>query len=72
VALKAAIASNDFDRATLTIPIRLALKTTGSAPQLEITDPGVGMTRKVMTDYLISIASDYWASQFHTNFPGTS
>lgn len=70
VMLKAAIASTDFDRAALSIPIRLALRTTGSAPLLEVTDSGVGMTRKVMTDYLISIASDYWTSQFHTDFPG--
>ncbi len=70
VILKAAIAATDFDRATLSIPIRLALRTTSSTPLFEITDAGVGMTRKVMTDYLISIASDYWASQFHSDFPG--
>lgn len=70
VMLKSAIASTDFDRAVLSIPIRLALRTKGSAPLLEVTDSGVGMTRKVMTDYLISIASDYWTSQFHTDFPG--
>ena len=27
------------------------------------------MSQKVMTDYLISIASDYWTSQFHIDFP---
>jgi hypothetical protein len=69
VMLKAAVASTDFDRATLSIPIRLALKTQSSPPRLEIIDPGIGMTAKVMTDYLISIASDYWISQFHTDFP---
>lgn len=69
VMLKATIASSPFDMAALSIPIRLALKTTGPSPQLEITDPGVGMTRKVMTDYLISIASDYWTSEFNTDFP---
>ena len=69
VMLKAATASTDFDRAALSIPIRLAFRTTGFAPLLEVTDSGVGMTRKVMTDYLISIASDYWTSQFHTDFP---
>jgi hypothetical protein len=70
VMLKAAIASTDFDKAALSIPIRVALKTMGSTPLLEVTDSGVGMTRKVMTDYLISIASDYWTSQFHIDFPG--
>jgi hypothetical protein len=70
VMLKAAIAATDFDRAMLAIPIRLALRTTNATPLLEITDSGVGMSQKVMTDYLISIASDYWASQFHSDFPG--
>lgn len=69
VMLKAAVASTDFDKAALSIPIRLALKTKSVPPRLEITDPGIGMTTKVMTDYLISIASDYWTSQFHTDFP---
>lgn len=69
VMLKTAIASSTFDRAALSIPIRVALRTTLSVPTLEVTDFGVGMTRKVMTDYLISIASDYWTSQFHTDFP---
>ena len=67
--VKSAIASTAFDKAALSIPIRIALKTSGAVPLLEVTDSGVGMTRKVMTDYLISIASDYWASQFHTDFP---
>ena len=70
VMLKAAIATTDFDRATLSIPIRIALRTTSSTPVLEFTDSGVGMTQKVMMDYLISIASDYWTSQFHSDFPG--
>jgi hypothetical protein len=69
VALKAAIAANDFEKASLSIPIRIALKTSGSKPVLEITDPGVGMTRKVMTDFLLSIASDYWTTQLHLDFP---
>ncbi len=72
VLLKAATATTDFDRATLSIPIRLALKTRGSVPRLEVMDSGVGMTRKVLTDYLISIASDYWTSQFYSDFPNAS
>lgn len=70
VMLKGAVASGDYEKAALTIPIRIALRTTTSNPRLEITDPGVGMTAKIMTDYLISIASDYWTSQFHLDFPG--
>ena len=34
-------------------------------------DHGVGMSRKVMQDYLVTIASDYWNSeQFYSDFPG--
>jgi hypothetical protein len=69
VMVKSAIAETSFDRAALTIPIRIALTTSGAVPLLEVSDAGVGMSRKVMTDYLITIASDYWASQFHTDFP---
>jgi hypothetical protein len=69
VMLKSALASSDFERASLTIPIRVSLKTTSSGPLLEVSDSGVGMDRRVMTEYLISIASDYWSSQFHSDFP---
>jgi hypothetical protein len=72
VLLKAATATTDFDRAAQSIPIRLALRTKGVPPRLEVMDSGVGMTRKVLTDYLISIASDYWTSQFHADFPSAS
>jgi HSP90 family molecular chaperone len=70
VMLKTAMATTDFDKATLSIPIRVALRTTSSPPLLEITDPGIGMSRKVITEYLIALASDYWASQFPSDFPG--
>lgn len=69
VLLKATLAANEFDRAAAKSPIRLGLKTGTSPARLEVTDSGVGMSRKVLTDYLISIASDYWASQFHADFP---
>jgi len=69
VMLKAATASSDFERASLSIPIRVELNTSSTGPRLEVTDPGIGMTRKVMTDFLISVASDYWSTQFHSDFP---
>lgn len=69
VMLKKATAETEFDRAAYAIPIRVSLKTDGPAPRLEIVDCGVGMSRKVMTDYLISIAADYWSSQFRADFP---
>ena len=68
VTLNAAIAITDLDKAALGIPIRIALTTTGS-PMLEVVDWGIGMTKRVMTEYLITIASDYWGTQFHHDFP---
>jgi hypothetical protein len=72
VMLKAATATTDFDRTAMLLPIRVTLRTKSFPPLLEITDSGVGMSRKVMTDYLISLASDYWTSQFSSDFPGAT
>jgi hypothetical protein len=68
VALKEQAATTEYDKAALSLPIRVALKT-GDAPTLEVADWGIGMTAKVMTDYLITLASDYWNTQFHIDFP---
>jgi hypothetical protein len=69
VMLKAAVAESDFERASFTLPITVKLDTKEPA-SLEMIDYGVGMSRRVMTDYLVSIASDYWTSeQFFTDFP---
>jgi Histidine kinase-, DNA gyrase B-, and HSP90-like ATPase len=69
VLLKAALAIQDADRALLALPISVALNTKSDPPTLEVVDHGVGMTRRIMTDYLIAIASDYWSSQFASDFP---
>jgi hypothetical protein len=69
VMLKSAIATTEYEKASLSIPIRIALKTKEPHPMLEIIDSGVGMTQKVMTDYLTSIASNYWESQYFKDFP---
>jgi hypothetical protein len=69
VLLKASIANTDIEKAALTIPIRLTMSRGVDCDVLEVTDHGVGMTRKVITDYLLSIASDYWRTQFYTDFP---
>jgi hypothetical protein len=38
---------------------------------LEVSDNGVGMTQRVITDYLLGVASSYWDSpDFFTDFPG--
>ena len=68
VMLKKAMADNDYDRSAAAIPIRVSLQTSAPA-RLEVTDPGIGMNRRVMTDYLIAIASDYWTTQFNADFP---
>lgn len=66
--LKGAVSVSDHERVSLTLPIKLRLRTSPD-PTLEIVDYGIGMTSRVMTNYLISIASDYWSSQFYTDFP---
>jgi hypothetical protein len=69
VALKSTIVVNPADRAALTLPIFITLRTDGTNGTLEVVDHGVGMTKLVMTDYLISIASNYWVTQFLKDFP---
>ena len=69
VLLKGEVASSDVDLVTQSLPIRLSLNTTANPPILTVVDHGIGMTKKVMTDYLISVASSYWTSQFARDFP---
>ena len=71
VALKERTATTPFERTALSLPIRVALNS-GNNPSLEVTDWAIGMTDKVMTDYLITLASDYWSTQFHLDFPTAS
>jgi hypothetical protein len=69
VLLKSAVATSDAERALLALPITVTFNTKSDPQTLEVVDHGIGMSRKVMTDYLISIASDYWTTQFATDFP---
>lgn len=69
VLLKAQSTIEEAERALLSLPIAISLNTTSDPPLLEIVDYGIGMSRTVMTDYLIAIASNYWESQFATDFP---
>lgn len=69
VMLKAEVAASEAELATLTIPIRLSLNTKNNPPVLEVLDHGIGMSRKVITDFLITLASDYWGTQFASDFP---
>lgn len=69
VVLKSLTSNSEIDRAIMKLPIRVALSGDQTNRVLEVTDWGVGMNHKIMTDYLIAIASDYWTSQFHVDFP---
>jgi len=69
VMLKGEVAIHESELASLSIPIRITVDTKVDPPILEIIDNGVGMNKTVMTDCLISIASDYWTTQFATDFP---
>lgn len=72
VMLKAAVALTESEKAALSIPIKVIMRKEVDGHVLEVKDWGIGMTTKVMTDYLISIASDYWTSQFYEEFPDAS
>jgi hypothetical protein len=72
VLLKGALATAEVDRAILSLPIRVILKTTPDTETLEVIDNGIGMNRNIMTNFLITIASDYWRSQFYSDFPSAT
>jgi hypothetical protein len=68
VILKRTLSIDQDELLSLGIPIRISL--TLDPPTLRITDPGVGMSEVVITDFLLSIASDYWNSpRFYSDFP---
>jgi hypothetical protein len=51
--------------------IDVAIDRDGEDVLLKVTDDGVGMTERVITKYLLGIASDYWkSSDFHADHPG--
>lgn len=50
--------------------ITITLNTTDSSAKIIIKDNGIGMDSKVIQDYLLGIASDYWNSQdYYNDFP---
>jgi len=66
--LRQVTVQTEAQRLPLSLPIRVTLNT--KTKTLEVSDSGVGMSQNVMTNYLLSIASDYWNSeQFATDFP---
>jgi hypothetical protein len=72
VALKSEVVVSPAERTALALPISVNLQTATSPSVLEVLDYGIGMTKVVMTDYLISIASNYWVTQFHKDFPAVA
>ena len=72
VRLKKMVAVNQVDIAAAQIPIRVGLTDADGIYSLEIEDWGVGMSRTVLVDHLLTIASDYWESQFHKDFPNAT
>ena len=70
VRLKFHTAIDEYDAQVEKLPIKVELSNEGSNTYLSISDFGVGMTSRIMTEYLISIASNYWESQFYYDYPG--
>ena len=53
--------------------IQVRLKPDPAGAFLEVCDDGVGMTQRVISDYLLGVASDYWrSSDFFADFPGVA
>lgn len=69
VRLKFHTACDELDEYVAQLPIKLDYYQEGQEFFLTVSDFGVGMTASIMTEYLISIASNYWESQFHHDFP---
>lgn len=69
VRLKFHTATDEWDEHVAKLPIKVDYYQENDEFFLVVSDFGVGMTPRVMTDYLISIASNYWESQFHHDYP---
>jgi hypothetical protein len=69
VLLKRALAESPADQAVSLLPIEISFSDIDAGPRLLVRDWGVGMSQKVMAEHLLTIASDYWETQFHVDFP---
>jgi HSP90 family molecular chaperone len=69
VLLKRAVSTSAPEKLAATLPIEVHLQEREGASSLVVTDWGIGMSKEVITDHLITIASDYWDTRFHTDFP---
>ena len=72
ILLKKATSVTDADKALSSLPIEVKLQTTSTGSSLSVSDWGIGMTKRVLTEHLLTIASDYWEGQFHVDFPKAS
>lgn len=72
VLLKRATASSTADRAVSDLPVEVSLESKDGVNIFSVRDWGIGMTKKVIVDHLLTIASDYWDTQFHVDFPKAS
>lgn len=72
ILLKRATSVTDADKALSNLPIKVSLQTTPTGTILSVADWGIGMTKKVLAEHLMTIASDYWEGQFHVDFPKAS
>lgn len=70
--LRRATASSAADLALSNLPIEVSLQSKDGDSFLAVRDWGIGMTKKVIVDHLLTIASDYWENQFHIDFPKVS
>lgn len=72
ILLKRVTAVTDADKALSNLPIEVKLQSDPSSTVLSVSDWGIGMTKRVVTEHLLTIASDYWEGQFHVDFPKAS
>ena len=53
--------------------IRISIQIDSDGGLFSISDNGIGMTERIVTNYLLGIAADYWnSSDFFTDYPGVA
>ena len=70
VLLKKAVSKSPADLALAALPIKLSLHHDKHGSALTVQDWGVGMSQRIIADHLLTIASDYWDTQYFSDYPG--
>lgn len=70
VLLKKAVAKSPADTALARLPIGVSIIEEEGSLVLSVRDWGIGMSQRIITDHLLTIASDYWEGQYFSDFPG--